>query len=348
MATILEQYRISDFVEWEKEKKLKLSPDFQRGSVWTPAAKTYLIDTILRGLPIPKIYLRTKIDIETKKSLREVVDGQQRLRAILDFANDKFSLSTRADEFQGLRYSTLTEEQKGYFLSYPLSVDQLLNASDDEVLEVFARLNSYSVSLNAAEKRHARYTGGFKWSVRAISRQWAALWEEYDIFTVRQRLRMQDDSFIAELLGIVLEGVHDGRQTRIDKLYKQYDDSFDSSDESVGKVSDVLRFFKEHFAEPLNGSPVCKPTHLLMLLTAIAHSLFGLPQGLLDAHSFLESKPIADIEKATDNLLELASAIASDEPRETYRQFWNASKSTTQGIASRRVRFEFYYRALTE
>ena len=81
MASILEQYRISDFLDWHREKRLEINQDFQRGSVWKPAARTFLIDTILRELPVPKVYLRTKIDVVTKKSVREIVDGQQRLKA---------------------------------------------------------------------------------------------------------------------------------------------------------------------------------------------------------------------------------------------------------------------------
>ena len=61
-----------------------------------PAARVYLIDTILRGLPVPKIYLRTRIDVERQVSVREVVDGQQRLKAILDFAADKIRLTSTA------------------------------------------------------------------------------------------------------------------------------------------------------------------------------------------------------------------------------------------------------------
>src|SRR5690349_19082096 len=88
MPSILEQYRVSDFLEWHQKKALILNPDFQRGDMWSPAAKTFLIDTILRKLPIPKVYLRTRVDVVSKKSIREVVDGQQRLRAILSFAED--------------------------------------------------------------------------------------------------------------------------------------------------------------------------------------------------------------------------------------------------------------------
>ena len=125
--SILEQYRISDFLQWFKEKALAPNPYFQRGAVWVPAARVFFIDTILRRLPIPKIYIRTKIDLNTKKSVREIVDGQQRLRTIIDFSEDKLALTKRAGEFSGLKYSTLSDEQKETFLTYAIGVEQLIN-----------------------------------------------------------------------------------------------------------------------------------------------------------------------------------------------------------------------------
>ena len=62
MSSIPQTYTISDFIEWNAKKQLILSPDFQRGSVWSPTAKVFLIDTILNDLPMPQIFLRTKID----------------------------------------------------------------------------------------------------------------------------------------------------------------------------------------------------------------------------------------------------------------------------------------------
>lgn len=76
MQTSPETYPIADFLKWDREKELILNPSFQRGSVWKESAKSYLIDTILRGMPIPKILFRTKIDRRTKQIVREVVDGQ--------------------------------------------------------------------------------------------------------------------------------------------------------------------------------------------------------------------------------------------------------------------------------
>jgi hypothetical protein len=51
-------YSVNDFLEWESRSQLELNPRFQRGPVWSPAAKSFLIDTMLRGKPIPKIYMR--------------------------------------------------------------------------------------------------------------------------------------------------------------------------------------------------------------------------------------------------------------------------------------------------
>jgi uncharacterized protein with ParB-like and HNH nuclease domain len=72
-------YNIGDLYQWYKDGTLILQPKFQRREVWSKNARSYLIDTIVRGYPIPKLYVRQQIDLDTGKSIREVVDGQQRL-----------------------------------------------------------------------------------------------------------------------------------------------------------------------------------------------------------------------------------------------------------------------------
>ena len=347
MPSILEQYRISDFLDWHKEKRLILDPDFQRGSVWKPAAKTFLIDTILRQLPIPKVYLRTRINVETKKSVREVVDGQQRLRAILDFAADEFALSSRAEEFSGMRYSDLNDEQKTTFLTYAIAVDQLVNATTEDVLEVFARLNSYTVSLNEPEKRHAKYQGDFKFAIRAASRRWGLFWKDYKVLSTHDRVRMLDDSLTAEMVGILLDGVKDGGQPKIDALYKKYDKAFDTN--SITKLDDTLKFFVDNFAKHLMGSRLLNPPHLLMVFAAIAYLRGGIPLGDIKQEELngLPQTMVANLDHARDNLLLLGATIDENtEPAEPLAAFWKASQSSTQRIASRKVRFPFYVRAL--
>jgi Protein of unknown function DUF262 len=348
MPSILEQYRITDFLDWEKQKALEINTDFQRGSVWKPAARTMLIDTILRQYPIPKVYLRTKVNVLTQKAVREIVDGQQRIRAILDFAEGKFALTKRAQEYKGMRYSNLTEEQKATFLTYPIAVDQLVNAGDEEVLEVFARLNSYTVSLNGAEKRHAKFQGEFKFAIRDASKKWSGFWKDYNILSTQKRVRMQDDALTAEMVGALLEGVKDGGDPKIMGLYKKYDNNFDIN--TIATFDRVLRYLADTFADALLGTPALNPPHLLTLFSALAFILVGIPNGDLKADDVagLPRAMFNDLDQVRDNLLLLSSLIESDEePGDApLISFWKASHSSTQRIASRRVRFPFYVRAL--
>jgi len=75
------KYSVRDFDEWNSKGDLRLAPEFQRNKIWNDKARSYLIDTILRGKPIPKIYMRQLLDVKSRKTTREVVDGQQ---AMLD------------------------------------------------------------------------------------------------------------------------------------------------------------------------------------------------------------------------------------------------------------------------
>ncbi|MCG8550357.1 MAG: DUF262 domain-containing protein, partial [Desulfobacterales bacterium] len=81
---------IQDLLNFKKQGELDISPWYQRRSVWSPAQKSYLINTLLEQKPIPAIYIRHSLDLEKAKSIKEVVDGQQRTRTIIDFYNDQF------------------------------------------------------------------------------------------------------------------------------------------------------------------------------------------------------------------------------------------------------------------
>lgn len=355
MATShLETYRIADILQWHSLGQLELNPYFQRGSVWTRAAQIYLVDTILRGLPVPKVYMRTKVDLVTKAATREIVDGQQRLRAVIEFARDEFALSTRAKEFRGLTYSSMDDELKEGFLSYSISVDQLLNATDADVLEVFARLNSYTVSLNDPELRHAKYQGSFKWLVHEVAQAEGDLWGELQTFTLRERVRMFDDSLVAEMFGVVLEGVRDGGQRKIDDIYKRWDTDPgpepgpELTDASV-KVQDILGFIRTQLSTAVAGTKMASPPHLLMLFAAVGHVRHGIPCGQIDPSTMpvRDETALSDTEMAQHNLSVLADAMSDPEtaPRSLLR-YVDAASGTTQRIKSRSLRFPMIYRAL--
>lgn len=344
----LAQYRVADFLAWHRSGQLSLNPYFQRRSVWTQPARVYLIDTMLRRLSMPKFYLRTTIDLRSQQAVREVVDGQQRLRAILEFADDKFALTSRAGDLAGLRYSTLDEDQQERFLSYTLSVEQLLNATDSDVLEVFARLNSYTTTLNPAERRHAEFQGPFKWAVHEAARRWTLLWEEYQIVSVRERLRMSDDATIAELLGVLADGVKDGGEPYVTALYKRLDTREEAEvDALVNQLENVLPQMLAMLGPAIRDTPLVRRPQFLMLFAAFAHQKVGLQQG--DLGSLPERSALLPGDQAAANLRVLASSLEAgdaDALGPLLRRFRVASASSTQRIGSRQVRFEAFTRAL--
>jgi len=134
LQTLRTKYRVSDFVAWQRDGALELNPNFQRRPVWKKGAKSYLIDTILRGLPMPIIFLRDlRSDLKTFKSKRDVVDGQQRIRTILSFIDpslisnfdpdrDDFAISaTHNKEWGGKRFKELSKEAQQRILDYQFS-----------------------------------------------------------------------------------------------------------------------------------------------------------------------------------------------------------------------------------
>lgn len=346
---MLEQFRISDFVDWRDNKTLHINRDYQRGSVWSASAKIFLIDTILRGYPIPKIYMRTLIDRENRRTIREVVDGQQRLRAIFDFVDDKVILSSRAKEYSGMRFSRLDPDDQDRFLQYPIAVDQLVNANDTLVLDIFARLNSYNVRLNPAELRHAEFQGDFKWSCHEVALEYSDRFKDLGILSSSNLVRMQGDSLVSEMYGVLLDGIADGGQNNITKIYRLHDssDDFDRTT-TESHFRETIDWIFENLADDLLGTAILRPTHFLLLFAAVAHSIHGIPAGRLTGEEFRESSALLPVADILENLSTLAEVIELEEEPDDLEDFWASSRSSTQRISSRRVRFMYYLDAVSE
>lgn len=211
-----------------------------------------MIDTILKDKPLPKIFIRATTDPKTRKTVREIVDGQQRIRTILSFVKDAFRISKiHNDEFGGKTYSELPEEVQTEFLKYEISVDLLLDLSDREVLDIFARLNTYSVSLNKQELFNAKYFGYFKQLVYRLSGDYYTFWVENRIFTDRKIVRMAEAELVTDLLIAALEGIQSKKSA--DKYYQKYDESFDNRaiiEENFKATMDMIgNLFGDNLAE---------------------------------------------------------------------------------------------------
>ena len=85
-----------------KKNTLRLTPKYQRNPIWSIGQKCFLIDSLISGCPIPQVYINVVNEGKgpNRKTFYEVVDGQQRLRAIIDFMDDDYALvSTTAKSY---------------------------------------------------------------------------------------------------------------------------------------------------------------------------------------------------------------------------------------------------------
>jgi hypothetical protein len=145
-----------------ERKQLHLSPGFQRDSVWTTRDRSLLVDTLLRGWPLPAIFLyRRQVNGEI---VYDVLDGKQRIESILRFMGkirgDRFGTNSQlpgepAPEL--IFWKTLQKRNRQHLITgYNVSTVEV-DGDLGEIIDLFVRLNSTGKALSSAEKRHARY-----------------------------------------------------------------------------------------------------------------------------------------------------------------------------------------------
>lgn len=132
--------------------------EYQRGVVWKLVQKQTLIDSIFRGYPVPPLFLHDKtISIQGRPSTKwEIIDGQQRLNAIVEFVDGKYHLLDRHDPklriptslrqvdtpWSGRSFADLSKDLALGFHNTALTVFEIVSNNDDEVRDLFIRLQS--------------------------------------------------------------------------------------------------------------------------------------------------------------------------------------------------------------
>lgn len=141
-----------DVVNDLKSQRLVKAPYFQRNLVWRALHQVDFIKTILMGLPFPQIFVaKGEIDLETMRTTSYLVDGQQRITAIQQYVNGKFSV-------EGRTFDELEDDEKESFLKYQVPIIDLDIKKDDPVLkEIFKRLNRTFYALSLIEKQSGEY-----------------------------------------------------------------------------------------------------------------------------------------------------------------------------------------------
>ena len=224
-------------------QRIDTNPDFQRPAVWSTAQKQLLIDSILREYDVPKMYWRK---VGEKPDQYDVVDGQQRLRAIWSFVDAEFRLLKDAEPIDGMTvggcgYDTLPDDLRIRFDQYSLDVVVLEDTDEDEVREMFLRLQN-GTSLKAQEKRNAM-PGKMREFVKALTQH--PFFERVGF----ANSRFTHDHVAAQMVCLEVAGgptnVKDGD---LNRLYKTNID-FDQAGKTAKAVQRTLGLLAEVFPD---------------------------------------------------------------------------------------------------
>lgn len=140
---------IVDLYEWKNSDKLVYKTYFQRQFVWKEKDKKDLIDTIMRGFPIPAIFMcDAGTDFMSLSKRYNVLDGRQRLESIFEFLENKYS-------YNGKLFRDFSENEKKCVLNYNVTLIQMYIEPEntEKIKEIFKRLNKNSYNLNRMEKQ---------------------------------------------------------------------------------------------------------------------------------------------------------------------------------------------------
>jgi hypothetical protein len=184
---------IGTFLEKISRGEIDLQPDFQRGQVWPEHKKRRLIDTILRQWYVPAIHIVVNDELDKE----EVLDGQQRLRSILEFFDDQLRIDgtilpddPTIKSLHGLFYSQLPTDVKSRFKRFTITTVRLREYEPEEPRELFFRLNQLT-ALTSAEQRNA-LVGAPRNQIRDLASELEAQFRGIDIGFSNARLNYDD------------------------------------------------------------------------------------------------------------------------------------------------------------
>lgn len=235
------QKTIAELLEWIKNDQIDLHPPYQRNFVWTLKDQKQLIDSIMRGYPLPNFIISLR-----KDGTYEMVDGQQRATTISKFVKNGFP-NFNKQYFRDIDQANFLK----YLLVFEIIED--FDESQGESLEnYFSLVNKRGVHLNTAEVNKAQYYNSpFMILVNEIMDLQGL--SELDIFSSKTMQRMNDRSLVEELVAYLFRGAITDKRKAADDLLETppCDDQIAKVRQEFKEILDVLCTLNGEVA-PLN------------------------------------------------------------------------------------------------
>lgn len=298
---------------------------------------------------MPKVLMTQ--NLTEGRNVRTVVDGQQRLRTILSFINGDFRLSRAHNkELASLTFEQLPEEVRSDFLKYEIGVDLLFDLSFEDILDVFARLNTYSVKLNAQELLNAQYLGYFKQAAYRVGYRFVRYWIDAGVLSEKEVTRMAEAELASDLLIALIGGIQSKKA--IPSYYKNFDDSEEITSLAEEQCYEVMSYIGEIYpAEALKQSNFSRIHFFHSLFCTVAHGIRGLKNLDHLDRPLISAETIGSLRNKFDEVSAqydaVTEGVAAPESAE-FSAFIQASRRATTDLATRRTRTEFLSRQLLE
>ncbi|HLE12826.1 MAG: hypothetical protein A2504_00330 [Bdellovibrionales bacterium RIFOXYD12_FULL_39_22] len=242
------------FLDMNNNKRLDLSPSYQRKSVWNKSDREFFLDTIINNFPCPPVFIHKDMDPDGNAKYR-VIDGKQRLLTVIMYSQDEFAVSNddEAHPLAGKKFSEIDPDFKKAFWNYTFPVE-LINEDNKEVLKgIFDRLNRNNKALNPQELRKARYEGNLQKFIEKESED--PYWANLVRFSKHDFSRMVDHQFICEIILMLSDRkIHGFDHFELDEFYAQNDKEF----EQEAYIKEHLDLLKNFFTQVNNQEGTLK------------------------------------------------------------------------------------------
>lgn len=271
--------------------KLVIDNSYQRRKVWVTKDNVRLIETILLNWIIPEIFLwPADINPDTGDTVTHIVDGQQRINAIIDYISgeyklhEKYLLTEKSDRinFTNKKFSELSPEQKTNIWMYSISIVNIdRNCTIRDIKNMFYRLNLTDYSLNEQEKRNS-LENEFGNTSKELSND--EFWVKHKVFSALDIKRMKDIEYCSNIIILAREGIVD--QTNNKKLNETYDDlkvEFPDKEDNVKLIYSAMDII-DRFANQQTSSFIKKKSQM--------YTLFSVSLWLLENKAILTDEMI--------------------------------------------------------
>lgn len=299
---------------------------------------------------MPKLIITQRL--EGAKNIRVVVDGQQRLRAILGYFNGDFKISKAHNkDLSSFSYQTLPNGLDKDFLKYELGVDLLFDIPYEEILDIFARINSYTVKLEQQEIFNAKYLGYFKHTVYSTGLKYVNYFIESGVLSKSKVTRMAEAELSADLIVSLLDKIQTNKG--IEAYYKKYEDEPDNLEEIEERFDKIMSYIGSIYqASELKNTNFSRTQLFYTLFTTIGHLLYKLKGADENLKANINEKNIGKIRFALDSFSAKFDEIVEtiDEPHhpKDFKDFINASRRGTTDTSARILRTNFLSKKIIE